>query len=428
MLKPFRKKFGAVLILLLGASLAAAQTVSPEERKIVDYVDANTDQAIAFIEKVVNIDSATLNLKGVRRVSRVFEEEFESLGFTTKWVELPKEMNRAGHMFAERKGTRGKRLLLIGHLDTVLEGDRFRREGKIARGSGTVDMKAGNAVVLFALKALQSVGALDNTQTIVAFTGDEELPGLPVDVTRRELIEAAKRSDIALGFEGGAGDTATIARRGSSIWKLEVSGVTAHSSGIFGPNTGSGAIFEASRILNAFHEQLRGEQYLTFSASLIVGGTDTSFDAVERRGTAAGKPNVIPKTVTVEGDLRFISTEQRLSAQARMRDIVAKNLPRTRAQITFQDFYPAMSPRKENYEILQILDKASQDLGLGKVEAYDPGRRGAGDISFVADLIPGLDGLGARGGGAHEPTEFMELDSLPLVIKRAALLIYRLTR
>jgi glutamate carboxypeptidase len=132
--------------------------------------------------------------------------------------------------------------------------------------------------------------------------------------------------------------------------------------------------------------------------------------------------------VTVRGDLRFISEEQRESAKARMREIVTRNLPNTKAQLTFEDNYPAMSPTAANYALLQLLDQSSRDLGLGKVEAFDPGGRGAGDISFVAPFISGLDGLGAKGGGSHTAEEFAELDSLSVQIKRAALLIYRLTR
>jgi glutamate carboxypeptidase len=407
---------------------ASAQTLSPEERRIADYVDTHMDDAVRLLEQTVNVQSATQNLEGVKRVGRIFQSEFRSLGFTAKWIEMPPQVNRAGHFFAEHTGTRGRRILLIGHLDTVLEGKRFVRDGKVARGNGTVDMKGGDIVLLYALKALQSTGALSGSRIIVVMTGDEENVGSPLEVSRRDLLEAARRSDVALGFEAGIENTATVARRGSSDWRLQVTAATGHSSGIFSEGVGSGAIFEAARILNAFHEQLRGEQYLTFNPSVIAGGTNITFDDHEDRGTATGKTNVIAQTVIVRGDLRFISEKQRDAAKAKMQEIVSHSLPQAKAQITFEDNYPAMSPTPENYALLQILDQASRDLGLDKVEAFDPGGRGAGDISFVAPFTSGLDGLGARGGGSHTPDEFAELDSLSTQIKRAALLIYRLTR
>ena len=67
-----------------------------------------------------------------------------------------------------------------------------------------------------------------------------------------------------------------------------------------------------------------------------------------------------------------------------MREIVANNLPHTSAKVEFQDSYPAMRPTPENYALLEVLSQVSQDLGQPKVEAYDPGKRGAADISFVA--------------------------------------------
>ena len=335
----------------------------------------------------------------------------------------------------ERSGRQGKRLLLIGHLDTVFERNspfqHFAREGQTATGPGVEDMKGGDVALLYALKALHSVGALEETGVIVALTGDEEDPGDPVDVARRELIEVARRSDVALGFEGGVGMStryATLARRGSSGWTLRATGIRGHSSQIFKEGFGSGAIFEAARILNAFHEEMRGEEYLTFNPGVVLGGTFVEFDKANGEGTAFGKTNVIAQTVTVNGGVRFITNEQEGRARAKMRAIVAEHLPGTTAEITFDDGYPAMPPTDGNRALLDVLDRVSRDLGFGAVEAVDPGRRGAADISFVASLIDGIDGLGVIGDGGHTPEEMVDLEAMSVVLKRAALLIYRLTR
>ena len=136
--------------------------------------------------------------------------------------------------------------LLIGHLDTVFEPDhpfqRFeRRTGNVAHGPGIADMKGGGVAVLYRLAALDSVGALEDTTITVALTGDEERPGRPLEQARAGLVEAAQRSDVALGFETSSRDDdgrhyATIARRSSSGWKLVVDGRQGHSSGIFRGN------------------------------------------------------------------------------------------------------------------------------------------------------------------------------------------------
>lgn len=424
--KPLCRFAIALLTITLACVCVRAQTLSPEEQKIASYIDAHQAEQIALIEKVVNVQSPTENIAGVKQVGMIFKSQLEALGFTAKWIDMPVEMKRAGHLLAERKGTKGKRLLLLGHIDTVLSGEKLKREGNRAVGTGTVDMKAGDVVLVYALKALDAAGVLKDTRIVVMLTGDEETAGRPLEISRRDMVAAAKNADLALSFESAAGNRATVGRRGSSNWTMEVTGQTGHSAGIFRNDAGAGAIFEAARILDQFYDTLHKEKYLTFNPSVIVGGTQAALRITD--GTASGKTNVIPAKVMVTGDLRFISEQQKEAARAKMREIVAHNLPRTSARITFEDRYPAMTPNEGNYQLLKQLDQVSQDLGAGKMEALDPGERGAGDIAFVSHLIPGLDGIGASGGGAHAPGEFVELDSLPLLTKRAALLIYRLTR
>jgi glutamate carboxypeptidase len=404
------------------------QQLSPTEQKIRDYVRSHEAEEISLLEKAVNISSGTLNLAGVREVGRLFAPEFSSIGFDTRWIALPDAVGRAGHLFAEHKGARGKRLLLIGHLDTVFEGDgvHFVRLDTLAAGAGSSDMKGGDMVILYALKALQNVGALDGTRIIVALTGDEEDAGPLFEVSRKPLIDAAKRSDIALGFEEDAGK-GTVARRGMSGWQLVVTARQAHSSGIFSPGTGDGAIYEGARILNEFREKLSGEKYLTFNPAVVVGGTDVTYDSSRIAGTTAGKDNIIAPKLFARGDLRFISRDQEAKAREEMRAIVAEHLPGASATITFEDGNPAMPPTKGNYALLGVLDSVSRALGQGPVEALDPGQRGAGDISFVSDYVDALDGLGVIGMRSHTPDEKVDLRSIAPATERAAVLIYRLT-
>ena len=421
------------LALVFAFKSAEAQRLSHTEKKIVDKVKAMDEAAIDFLEKVVNINSGTMNLDGVRKVGAEFDTAFQAIGFNTEWIEMPKEMNRAGHLFARIQGNKGKKLLLIGHLDTVFEADSpfqtFERDGDMAYAPGGNDMKGGNVVILYALKALHELNLLNDASITVAYTGDEERTGKPLSISRKDLIAAAKSSDIALGFETATGfNNATIARRGASGWKVETAGKRAHSSGVFSERTGAGAIFELARILHRFYEEVRGEQYLTFNPGNLLGGTFVDYNSLKSSGTAFGKTNVVAQTALVHGGLRFISEEQKENARAKMRAIVADHLPSTNATITFTDSYPAMGPTEENKALLKQLSEVSEALGFGEVEGYDPGRRGAADISFVADYVPGLDGLGSMGKGAHTPQETVDLATFNALIQRTAVFIYRLTQ
>ena len=409
------------------------QRLSRTEKKIVEKVKAMDEASIDFLEKVVNINSGTMNLEGVKKVGDEFSTAFQTIGFETEWIEMPKEMNRAGHLFARIQGKKGKKLLLIGHLDTVFEADSpfqtFERNGTMAYAPGGNDMKGGNVVILYALKALHDLNLLKGATITVAYTGDEERTGKPLSISRKDLIEAAKASDIALGFETATGfNNATIARRGASGWKVETAGKRAHSSGVFSERTGAGAIFELSRILHQFYEEIRGEEYLTFNPGNILGGTFVNYETLKSSGTAYGKSNVVAQTAVVHGGLRFISETQKENARAKMRAIVDNHLPSTNATITFTDSYPAMGPTAANKALLNELSAVSEALGFGEVEAYDPGRRGAADISFVADYVSGLDGLGSMGTGAHTPQETVDLATFNALIQRTAVFIYRLTR
>ena len=422
----------SVLLFLFFCVQLPAQKLSKVERKLVNTVEANNSEAIGFLENVVNINSGTLNAKGVKEVGMVFKNAFENLNFNARWIEMPEEMNRAGHFFAETEGTKGKKLLLIGHLDTVFEENspfqEFTRvNDSIAHAPGGNDMKGGDVIVLYALKALHANGLLNDAQIIVAFTGDEESTGKPLEISRKDLIDAAKRSDIALGFETSTGfNYATVARRGASGWQVEVEGKRAHSSGIFNERVGAGAIFEMSRILNAFYEEVRGAEYLTFNPGILMGGTFVEYDTSTGKGEVFGKSNVVSQTATVKGGLRFISEEQKEEARNKMREIVANNLPQTSATISFTDSYPAMVPTEGNNRLLAKLNQVSLDLGQGEVIGYDPGKRGAADTSFVAKYVDCLDGLGTMGSGAHTPEETVNLNTIEELTKRTAVLIYRL--
>ncbi len=420
-----------VAVGLILSSGAAAQTSQVEQQMAV-FVDQNSAEAIAFLEQVVNINSGSLNFEGVRAVGDVLRTEFDELGFTTQWID-GSGFGRAGHLVATRDGT-GPRLLLIGHLDTVFEKDSpfqaYRETGdSMAAGPGVVDMMGGDVIILYALKALAQAGVLDDLSITVVMTGDEERSGRPLSLARKALIDAAEAADIAIGFENGDSDprTAVISRRSSSSWQLTVTGRPAHSSQIFRESVGAGSIYEASRILDGFYRELAEEQYLTFNPGLILGGTDVDYDASQARGTAFGKNNVVAERTVVSGDIRALSPEQLERAKAKMRTVAEHHLPHTTSEITFRDSYPPLAPTPGNKRFLATFDRVIRDLVFGPVAAVDPRSAGAADISFTAGYVEmAMDGLGPGGGDDHTVDEFIDLRTLSLQTKRAALLLYRL--
>jgi glutamate carboxypeptidase len=422
----------AVIIALPFVQSSSAPT--PDERALVTFIDAHNAEALALLERVVNINSGTQNLEGVREVGRVFSAELDALGFKTRWVD-GSAFKRAGHLVAEHPGS-GPRILLIGHLDTVFEKDspfqKFERiDDRTARGPGIIDMKGGDVVMISALKALHATGSLASMNVVVFLTGDEEDSGDPLSVARDALVAAAEGADIAIGFENGPGDPklGVTARRGTTGWQLTVTGKPSHSSQIFREDVGYGAVFELARVINAFREQMAGEAHLTFNPGVTFGGTTVEFDPVQLRGSAFGKTNVVAEHALASGDLRALSAEQFQRARQTMEAIVAASLPHTRSTISFDEGYPAMAPTEGNARLLAMYDQASRDLGFGAVAAVSPDRAGAADVSFVAGKIKTIiDGVGLMGRDDHTARETADLATLPSQTKRMAVLLHRIQK
>jgi glutamate carboxypeptidase len=422
----------AALALLLSAPTAAA--LSPAEQAMIRTVDAEQQRTTDFLQRIVDQNSGTMNLAGVEAVRRMVEPEFQALGFKTQWVDM-KAAGRAGHLIARQMGSRrGKRLLLIAHLDTVFEPDspfqRWIRDGERAHGPGAGDDKGGIAVIVAALRAMQAAGTLRQANITVFLTGDEEDAGNPLTISRRDLIAEGKKADAALDFEDLAQenelDMGSTARRSAGSWTVTVSGKSAHSAGV---GTGNyGAIYELARILDQFRRELP-EDKLTYNVGLVGGGQTAKLDAGRIRLEATGKTNIIAATAVARGDLRAISQDQIERTRAKMRAIVAQPLAGAHAEISFdEDSYPPMPPTEGNRALLARLNRVNADMGLPQMGELDPVKRGAGDISFVAADVDGLVGLGPASDGAHTASETVDIPSIFKQAKRAAILISRLAQ
>ncbi|MGC1299602.1 MAG: M20/M25/M40 family metallo-hydrolase [Alloacidobacterium sp.] len=424
--------------LLAASPISPAQQLSAPEQVIVSYIKANEQASNDFLQKLVEINSGTRNLEGVRTVGKIITAQLDELGFQTKWISMD-EVKRAGVLIADHPcpepGKCGKRMLLIGHMDTVFEKDSpfqsYTVSGNIATGPGTNDMKGGLVIMLYALKAMQAAGVLKQTEITIVLSGDEEAHGEPSSISRRDMIAAAKHSDVALEFEGTPRFDGvfygSVSRRSSITWRIKATGESGHSSAIFSDSKGYGAIYEVARILDAFRTQLP-EKYLTYNVGLVLGGTTVDVGPEGISGSATGKDNIISPTAYVSGDIRTISNEQSDRVEAKMKAIVAEHLPKTNANIEFGEGYPAMAPTEDSRALLRMLNGVNKSLGFPEMPELDPMKRGAGDIAFVAEYLPGLAGIGATGEGAHAPGETVALSAQPINTERAALLMYRLSK
>lgn len=426
-------RFGAIALAALPLPLLA-QT-PPQVDAMRKAVAADTQRNEALLERLVVQNSGTLNLPGVKATGEIVRAELEPLGFAVEWVDQA-AVGRAGHLVARHKGDgRGKRLLLIGHLDTVFEPSSpftgFKREGDRAIGPGVGDDKGGVVIIVAALRAMQAAGTLNGADITVYLTGDEERTGAPATKAREGLVAAAKASDVALEYENQATENGveygTVARRSSTSWELKTTGVTGHSSGIFGESLGYGAIYEMARILDGFRRDLP-EKNLTYNVGVMAGGTPATIDTAGVNASGTGKTNIVAEAAVARGDLRTLTPEQDARVRAKMEAIVAQHLPKTGATLTFFDGMPPMAPSAGNRALLATLNAVNRDLKLPEMPEYDPAKRGAADSGWVAAIVPTLAGLGPVGGKAHAEGEWMDLTSLPRQAIRNAVFLTRLSK
>jgi len=423
-----------LLLFLTFFSLPLWAELDPTEKKLIRYIDANLSASKSFLEKLVNINSGTRNIRGVRLVGNILKRELANIGFYSYWVNVPKKMRRAGHLFAVHKSKkRTNKMLIVGHLDTVFnKRTSFRKliyKGGTAHGPGVADMKGGLTVILYALKALKEVNSLRDANITIAFLGDKEDPGNPMYITRKDLVKASHEADFSLGFES-AGDQfnrAIINRRGYSKWFLKVTGKSGPAAEIFNEKYGAGANFALADILSRLYYELKGVKNFSFNAGLVAGG---KHQRINNKNIVSRAKDLdrITRTALAAGELRTFDLKQRDNIQDKMQKIVAKTLPNTSAKLTFKEYYPPMGPTSENKKLLKIFSQVSEDLGYGDVDAVDLLEKAPADINFVAEHSYALDGLGPLGFSEHTKGEYTDMIKYTKVIKRTAILLYRLIR
>ena len=201
----------SLLLAVAAANLpihAQSSPLNPAESRMIATVDANAPASIQLLQQLVDINSGTLNLPGVLAIKDILVPRIQALGFQTTWYPMEQLDHRAGDLVATHScpmgtGKCGKRILAIGHMDTVFEpSSPFQKysivpntNGNVATGPGVNDMKGGLVVLLAALDAMKSSGTLDHTEITIVLSGDEENHGQPVAISRKDMIRAAQAED-----------------------------------------------------------------------------------------------------------------------------------------------------------------------------------------------------------------------------------------
>lgn len=355
--------------------------------------------ALILLEQLVNIDSGTGDLEGMKKIAGIIEEKTRNMNGIFETLVA----GDGSQHYLFRRG-QGKKILLIAHLDTVFsKGTVYNRpfsmEGDVARGPGVSDCKSGVVTILEALRNL-NLGRWPNYEIYSFFNTDEEIssPG-----SREFIRKLAQDAEMVLVVEPSEGENLTVARKGIGRFLLQVYGKSAHSGSNY--QDGCNAILEIAHQIIAIQNLTDLTEEITLNPGVVSGGT---------------RPNIVPDYAELDIDLRVKSPGQVEKIITALTTIASRNtIPGTYSKIKGEMTRPPLVATPENLKLYEKFKKIGLSLGidLGLLESG-----GGSDANLVAELgVPTIDGLGPVGGGHHSEAEYM---SVPGLTQRIQLLTH----
>jgi glutamate carboxypeptidase len=384
----------------------------PEPSLLRGLVDGYFSAYLDDLRSMVNVDCGTFVPEGVNRIADLMQERFEATGWTVERRPHAPGSGEAqvgdvviarlrGGLAADRGG---RRVMLIGHMDTVFPAGTvaerpFRREGSLAFGPGVSDMKDGLLAGWYAVRSLQDAG-FDGFDSITYVCNPDEEIGSPF--SSAVIAELAPQSDVCFVLEGARenGDIVS-ARKGVADLVITIHGRAAHAG--VEPERGRSATLQGAQTTLALHSLNGRWPDVTVNVGVVVGGT---------------RPNVVAEHCRLEVDVRALNagTFEEAVAEAK-RVAVDRMVPDVDIELTQRSGFPPMEKTEATARLAEQAKAIAAELGF---DLNDAATGGASDANKVAGLgVPVLDGLGPIGGADHAPGEWVDLDS---VVPRTTLL------
>src|ERR1041385_3126994 len=372
------------------------------------FCQQHEGEMLSLLRKMVEIESPSDDKAAVDRMGEFLAEAFDRLGGKVTFYPEKEAGNNlkaefpGGASSGTSDGASGKPVLLLGHFDTVwpmgtLAKMPFRMEAGRAFGPGVYDMKAGIAMMMFALRALKESGAVHRPVTVLLDT-DEEVGSS----TGRPIIEAtAKDCEAVLVLEPSQGPQGHLktSRKGVGDITIRVRGRASHSGVDF--EKGRSAVVELARQLLEIVKFTDLSRGITVNPGVIQGGT---------------RSNVIAAEAWAEVDLRIARAADAAELEKKFAALKPFD-PDCSIELSGGINRPPMERTEGTVRLFNLAREIAGAIGW-KVEQSSTG--GGSDGNFTSALgIPTLDGLGALGEGAHASNESVVIQELA---QRTALL------
>ncbi len=387
------------------------------ELKVVDFFDCHEEEIFELLAKIVNINSHSKNLQGIRQVGDVLIPLFKELGFSIAFIE---NEGYGRLIIAEKELSEGPKVLLLGHLDTVFPIDspfqkltNTQKNGNsIATGPGIIDMKSGIVSIYYIVKAIIEMANLKKGMITVVLTGDEEI-GSPE--SKKSYLELAKKHDLALVFEAAPKTNSIIAeRKGVKQLRLKIKGKDAHPG--VNPEDGINTVSELGYKIVELLKLNNKQDGISLNFGMVKGGV-----AVNR----------ICSDVSLWFEYRFKTSEQDNYIFRQINEIVNNSYTQNQhlnqsptAEIEVLAEAPPLVLTEQNKKVINHYKAVYKELGFGELNAIFFG--GASDANNIGQTrIPVLDGLGPLGGNEHSREEYLLVASLCEKCKVNAVFLYR---
>jgi len=387
----------AMIAALLAASAMPAAAKAPvRDAKVWAAAERLRSAQLDLLEQVVNVDSGTGDVAGGRKVAGLLVPRLKALGMDVETVaaeapDLPE------NIVATLKGTGRGRILMIGHIDTVFGPGTvakwpFRIADDRATGPGVSDEKGGVIEGLYALQILHDLG-FKNFGRITFLIETSEERGSPG--TKALINRLVADADVELNLEpGDPPDSATVWRKGSTTFHIDVKGRAAHAG--VAPQDGRNAAVELIHQVQADDVFPKSGEGLTANLTLIDAGS---------------RENIIPEhasaaiNVRVRDKTDFERVEQTFRANA-----ARTQVPDTTVTVSRTPAYPPLATNPGTDALAARAEAIYAGIGrkLGR-----GGNGGASESALAYEAgVPALDGLGPVGGGFHSDKEFLDLKTL----------------
>lgn len=360
------------------------------------------DSVFSLLEEFVNMDSCSTDKADTDQFADRVELEFKKIGMSTERI----RSQYTGDFLQCTAGSGSKRILMLGHMDTVFPSGTarkrpFSRDGNMLYGPGVLDMKGGILVILYAVKkAMKSLP--EDTQLMVFLNSDEETGS---EYSRDEILKRAKSAAVCLSFESAKIGTLTTERKGIISFNMDVKGVSAHSGVNY--EKGRSAIHEIAHKICSLYSLSDREREITVNAGTISGGD---------------KINIIAEHAAAGAEIRYFNKKD----EGPLKEAVLKIIERpfiegTAASVDFISERPPLKADDGCKRLFELTRSEAKRLGRD-LKSRRTG--GGGDASFAACVgIPVIDGLGPEGENSHTESEFALADSFPFKIELASKII-----